>query len=280
MSGQAFLQPLPRPLLLAHRGDSAAYPENTLLAFRQAIHAGADGVELDVMCCGTGEVVVVHDDDTGRVTGQKPGSGLWVRRTPLVDLRTCQLGSGQALPTLLEVLEELGPRVLVNIELKSPEVKTPRDYARLRLDDGLAAATLLALRRINRPLHHTLISSFDPFQLWRLRKLLFESEQALPLGYLFHADEAWPLRQTWPARLLALEAIHPHVSLVDAVAMRAWRRGGYAVHVWTADDPREIAALSTLGVDAIITNNPGAARAALDRVMKPLSLHRDMHFSP
>src|SRR5512138_1115210 len=58
-----------RPLVLGHRGASADAPENTLAAFRLAMAQGADGVELDVWRCATGEVVVVHDEDLTRVAG-------------------------------------------------------------------------------------------------------------------------------------------------------------------------------------------------------------------
>jgi len=57
------------------------------------------------------------------------------------------------------------------------------------------------------------------------------------------------------------EAIPP--ALIDAVAMRRWRTQGYFVHTWTVDAPSEIAALSALGVDAIITNTPAVARACV-----------------
>ena len=59
MIGSAFLRRGAQPLVLGHRGASADYPENTVLAFREAMRAGADGVELDVMRCASGEVVVL-----------------------------------------------------------------------------------------------------------------------------------------------------------------------------------------------------------------------------
>jgi glycerophosphoryl diester phosphodiesterase len=262
MSHPCFLQRSNRPLVLGHRGASADYPENTLLAFQQAMAQGADGVELDVMCCGSGEVVVVHDDDLGRVLGEPPGSGPLIRNTSLGDLRRYDLGSGQRVPLLAEALEALGPQALVNIELKppdTPDLKTLTEHLKLLRDDGPAKATVEVLRRVRRPPGSTLVSSFDPLQLLRFARLCPE----LPLGLLFHRSLALPLRQAWFAPLLPLAAVHPSATLIDAVSMRAWRRRGYAVHTWTVDKPSEIAALCALGVDAIITNRPGATRSQL-----------------
>src|SRR5512147_2878351 len=78
-----------RPLVLGHRGASAEAPENTLAAFRLAMEQGADGVELDAWCCATGEVVVVHDEDTGRVAGE----ALAVPETPWTALHALDVGA-------------------------------------------------------------------------------------------------------------------------------------------------------------------------------------------
>lgn len=263
MSGPRFLERLSRPLVLGHRGASAHYPENTLLAFRQAMLAGADGVELDVMLCASGEPVVVHDDDLGRVTGGTEGSGIDVRSATLADLKRYDVGRGERVPTLSEVMETLGDDALINIELKSRDVKTAGDYAGLVHNDGLAAVVAQTLRRSRRPRGHTLVSSFDPFQLWRFARCAADLRPDVPLGYLFHRQQARPLREAWLSRTMPLAAVHPDAALIDAAAMRRWQRQGYAVHTWTVDDLTEIAALAALGVGAIITNQPEAVRAAL-----------------
>src|SRR5512147_1818449 len=66
------LETFPRPILLAHRGDLAHAPENTLPSFSQAIQKGADGVELDVKLTVDGHVIVIHDETVDRTTN---GSG-------------------------------------------------------------------------------------------------------------------------------------------------------------------------------------------------------------
>jgi len=95
-------------LVLGHRGYSARYPENTLLAFKKAIEAGADGVELDVWLAKDGEVVVIHDETVDRVSN---GSGR-VKEMTLSELKSLDFGNGEKIPTLEEVFEALPEKAL------------------------------------------------------------------------------------------------------------------------------------------------------------------------
>ena len=112
-----------RPLIWGHRGASDSAPENTLAAFKAAVRVGADGIELDVMHCGSGEIVVIHDDSVDRTTNASGHVGTM----PLDTLRMLDAGarfapgfSGEIIPTLEEVLDTVGHRVRANIEIKSP----------------------------------------------------------------------------------------------------------------------------------------------------------------
>src|SRR6266568_1623573 len=89
MAGDGMVTAGRRPIILGHRGASAEAPENTLAAFRLAVEQGADGVELDVWRCRSGEVVVHHDVDTARVAGvaHRLGSTRWA------ELRRLDVGS-------------------------------------------------------------------------------------------------------------------------------------------------------------------------------------------
>ncbi len=241
-----------RPLVIAHRGASHGAPENTLAAFRLAAAEGADGVELDVMRCRSGEVVVFHDDDLQRLAG-RPGQ---VRRLDWDELREVDLGAGQQVPLLSQVLEELGT-LAVNIELKS-QPAWPRRLA----DDGLAA-TVAELVHHHGCTERTLVSSFDPLLLLRFRGLAPQ----VATGLLFAHDQSRPLRDIWSAPLLQPTALHPEAALVDQVALDSWRDRGFAVNVWTVDDPAELRCLAALGVDGLITNRPGQALKALADVI-------------
>jgi len=246
-------EPAPRarhgPLVLGHRGASAEAPENTLAAFRLAIAQGADGVELDVWRCGTGEVVVTHDERTGRVAGVDLG----VPDAPLAALRALDVGAwkgdsfrGERIPLLAEVLEAL-PGAIVNVELKS----RGRD---LRLAG--AAARVIARAGAGR---RVVVSSFD----WRLVVAFRLAAPDVPVGLLFDGEHRWRLRLWAAVRLLGPSAVHPDRRLVTAARARAWTARGLAVNVWTVDEPAEAATLARWGASALITNVPARIRAAI-----------------
>ncbi len=246
--------PAPRaghgPLVLGHRGASAEAPENTLAAFRLALAQGADGVELDAWRCASGEVVVAHDERTGRVAGVD----LAVPDATLGELRALDVGAwkgeafrGERMPLLAEVLEAL-PGAVVNVELKS----RGRD---LRL--AAAAARVVARAGAGR---RVVVSSFD----WRLLVAFRLAAPEVPVGLLFDGERAWRLRLAAALRLLGPSAVHPDRRLVTPERARAWIARGLAVNVWTVDDPAEAAALAGLGAAALITNVPGRIREAVE----------------
>ncbi len=151
-----------RFLILGHRGYSARYPENTLLAFREAVKAGADGVELDVRLTRDGEVVVIHDptlDRTSNVRGR-------VRDKTLKEVKEASLGMGQKVPTLREVLEEV--EGLINVEVKEVEAALPS----------------LQVVREEGALDRVLFSSFHPEALLRI----WNSCRRVRMGLLVEGD--------------------------------------------------------------------------------------------
>lgn len=230
-------------MVLGHRGASAHAVENTMAAFERARADGADGVELDVRLARDGELVVFHDEDLRRLAG---------RAERIADLDSGQiarveLSGGTRIPRLDEVLASLDP-LLVNIEIKPPGWRAARQVvAAVERSVDRAAAK-----------GRVLVSSFDAAVVALVRRTT-----PLRTGLLFHARQRRPLRRAWLAPIVRPHALHPEKVLVDAEAVGAWRRRGYAINVWTVDDPDEVRRLARLGVDAIISNDPAAARAAM-----------------
>jgi len=239
-----------RPLVYAHRGASAQAPENTLEAFALAASEGADGIELDVMCCGSGEVVVVHDAWLERLADEP----VCVLTTPLAKLRKVNVARhfaawprAERIPTLDEVLEA-APSLRVNIELKED-----------RLDDRGLAHKVAAAVRAHRAVERVVISSFNALELVRMRAFA----PRFPLGYLFEAEQPAAARSGLFAPLLGAQAVHPEHTLLSAARVRAWHAAGFAVATWTVDDPDRARQLAAFGVDALITNRPRRIREAL-----------------
>jgi glycerophosphoryl diester phosphodiesterase len=235
-------------LVLGHRGASSRATENTAEAFAQARADGADGVELDVMLCASGEPVVFHDDDLRRLAGRPER----IAALPYRLLRDVRLAPGGAIPTLEEAFAACGPDLLVNVELKVNEVD-PRGTAAL-VDAVASVVRRLAVGP------RVLVSSFNPWAVWVWSRRVPE----VPVGLLFERDSLLPLRRAWLAPAIRPFALHPELVLCTPQRVAGWKRRGYMVNVWTVDDPVALAACRRMGIDAVITNDPARSRAALD----------------
>ena len=229
------------PKIIAHRGASAHAPENTIAAFQLALEQGADGIELDVMLSKDGHLVVIHDDTVDRTTG---GKG-YVRDMNLEELKSLDAGEGQSIPTLDEVFEEFGGRLIINVELKN--------YT--SVFDGLPIETAKLVKK-HQLGESVIVSSFNPFNLPRFHARMPEVD----LGLLTQPNTA----KKWVWRLFKYDALHPHFSDVDQVLIAALHSRNRKVNVWTVDEPSEIQRLAALEVDSIITNDPKAAREVLE----------------
>ncbi len=233
--------------MLGHRGASAHATENTLAAFARARTDGADGVELDVLLCGSGEVVVFHDDDLLRLAGRPDR----IDSTPYQELRGVALPGGERIPLLAEALAVTGPDLMVNVELKASGVTRRQIDALVERVAGVVAEAGAGDR--------VLVSSFNPFAVgaWMRRV------PAVRAGLLFEREAPLPLRRAWAARWLRPAALHPEQILCTPARVAGWHRRGYMVSVWTVDGPEAVRACRDMGVDALITNDPGRTRALL-----------------
>ncbi len=239
---------LDRPLNFAHQGASHEAPGNTLAAFLLAAELGADGIELDVQLTRDDKIVVIHDLTLEATTN---GRGRVSDQT-LAELKRLDAGSWfgpvfatQQIPTLQEVVEAVGHKLLLNIELKT---------ARLG-DDGLANAVVRLLEE-NHLLDRVVVSSFNPLAVWRVRRL----NPWISVGLLYAPDSPLLLRRPWMRHLVRPDALHPYYSSVDAGYVQWARQRGYRVHTWTVDDRQEMERLLQAGTDIIITNRPDLLR--------------------
>jgi glycerophosphoryl diester phosphodiesterase len=232
-----------RPLVLGHRGASAARRENTLAAFAKAREFGADGVELDVRRTADAQLVVHHDPEAEGV-GLLAGSSFEAVRAARPDI-----------PTLDEALEACAG-MIVNVEVKclpwEPDADEDRSVVRavvelLRRADGVASSDVI-------------VSSFDLGAVDVAREIAPD----VATGWLTSGQELAAAAAT------AREHGHAWLNPDRAVALRtkpndiaAAQRRGVRVNVWTVDDPEEMTTLAAAGVDALITNAPDVALETL-----------------
>ena len=231
-------------LITAHRGAKAVAPENTMAAFKAAMDAGADFIELDVQHTRDRQVVVLHDADFMRMGGDpRRVADLTAAEVATIDIgrkRGPQF-AGEHAPTLVEVIDLVRGRMKINIELK---YNVP--------DPGLAPAVVELLRREDF-IDEVVITSLDYSALKQVRSI----EPRLKTGHIVTAAVGDVLRTE--ADFLSLNSAKATSSLV-----RRARAGGKDVAVWTVNDPEVMLRMIERGVDNIITDDP----ALLVRVMR------------
>ena len=222
--------------VIAHRGASAAFPENTLDAFRGAVGLGASWVELDVRRTADGFLAVHHDAHLG--DGRA-----------LVELRAAELPS--SVPSLAEALDACAP-LGVNVEIKN----SPNDVD----FDESAALVEPVIADIRSGSVAVLVSSFHPPTLDRVRA----ADPSIETAQLTF-DLSNPPRTIERAVAAGHVALHPFDATVTAEVVALAHDAGLRVNVWTVDDPGRMVELAEMGVDGIVTNKPDVAVSALGR---------------
>jgi len=243
--------PLRRPhdpvAVLAHRGGTGPWHENTLEAFSGALDLGADGVELDVRRSADGELVVHHDAEI-------PDAGL------VHELRGGQLPTW--VPTLSQALVVCAGSI-VNVEIKNIPTDPGYDPADRVATD---VATLLAegAGPARRGPAHIVVSSFWPDTLAAVRARQGDTPDATALALLVHpALDASAALDT--AAALGCAALNPHHSQVSAELVGRAHDRGLAVATWTVNSPDDIDAVVGAGVDMVITDTVADTLAHLGR---------------
>lgn len=223
--------------IVAHRGASGSAPENTLLACERALAAGATMLELDIRRTADGQFVVVHDSDLERLTG-RPGQ---VAEQTLAAIQAHDVGEGERVPALAEVLEQFRGRTRFNLELKF--------YGHER--------ELVEMLRYYGMFPDVIVSSFIHPAIYRVKlhapavetAALLVARVMSPLSILHRARADW-LNQYY-------EVITP--DLVQALHRRRKR-----IAAWTVNQPEVIDRLLDMGVDAIISDYPERVRERID----------------
>lgn len=237
---------------MGHRGAQGLAPENTVAAFQVATSLGVP-FELDAMMCGSGELVVFHDETLERTTD---GRGL-LSETPLATLETLDAGAhfseataGEPIPQLSAVLSEFGGSVLINIE-----VKGGRGASSAVLADAVVSAVESAAL-----VEQVIVTSFNPFILEAIRAENPDILRGQIYGTFRGADlsvlEKVLLRNLAFNRRVAPDLLMMESAHATRGRLRRLHRLGYRVFVWTVNEREEVERVRSIGVDGIITDYP------------------------
>lgn len=237
--------------IYAHRGASAHYPENTMIAFQKAAEMGVDGIEADVHLTKDGHIVICHDETIDRTTDH---TGLIANMTYAELLRAdagIQKGTqfaGQKIPLLRDLLI-LGSMsgIELNLELKNYAFDYP----------GLEEKIIEEAKKYYRP-EKILLSSFRHASMVRAKAL----SEEIQTGLLFSCD-IYCIGSY--ASSCKADAINPDYTMLSEETVCDAKAHGLSINVWTVDDPGEILRMQRMGVDALITNEPQLALGILQR---------------
>lgn len=236
-------------LNIAHRGFSGQFPENTLLAFQEAIELGVDAIELDVQLSKDGEIMIFHDEDLARITGQK---GLLKDHT-YAELRKLD-ASGEykevfgkhTMPTLSEYLELTANKdILTFLELKNGMLPYPL------LEEKVADC----LSKFDRQKGTILFSANHP-------SVKYFGTLAPDVQLLFPFDN-WIIGYGSYCHNHGITACMPYFRALTPEVVAEIKSFDIAIYPWTVDDPKDFQTMLALGVDGILSNHPDRLKTFL-----------------
>jgi glycerophosphoryl diester phosphodiesterase len=232
--------------IIGHRGAMGYEPENTIRSIKKAMELGADMVEFDVQKIKTGQIVLIHDSTVNRTTN---GRGA-VKNYAFADLRKLDAGKGEPVPTLQETLDAVNKKIAVNIELKGRGTAEP-----------VAEIISQYIKEKGWRKEDFLVSSYMPKEIEQFNKIMPDIKIARLFAYFY----------------VSQRATSKYLSVGTATKISFWRRlftkrmvaknaraQGYSFTMGTANSQRAVRAAKRLGADAVFTNFPDRARAALN----------------
>jgi glycerophosphoryl diester phosphodiesterase len=247
-----------KAVVVAHRGGALLWPENSLLAFQEALALGVDALEFDLHLTADGEVVVIHDATLDRTT---TGHGA-VRDTMLTALATVRLRTRdgrvteQLVPTLAQVLDLAAA---APVELL-PEIKVGADRQRYA---GIEEK-VLALLRARGLLGRATVQAFQPETIRRLRAL----EPTARTMFLVSQSQvqragAAPADVVEWARAAGASDLGVDHRILNASLAAAARSAGLRLSVWTVNEEVDIRRVLDVGVAMVMSDRPDLVRRLL-----------------
>ncbi len=217
-------------LRIGHRGAAGHEPENTIKSLLKAVELGCDMTEIDVHVCGSGEVVVIHDEELFRTTN---GNG-FVDQMSLDELKSLDAGKGESIPTLEEVLSALKGKIQLVVELKGKD--TPAPVHGVLENSGWSKESLL-------------VQSFD----WNMLEEYTELDPEMRIGVLAHENAFHAARYASKVDAYCVNPLH---HLCRKTFVSKTHKKGLKIFPWTVNEPEDIERMKEFGVDGIISDFP------------------------
>lgn len=225
--------------LIAHRGYSSEFPENTMPAFEGALDIGVDYIETDVQMTKDGRLVLFHDDDLQRITGLEGA----ISDYTYAQISGMDAGGwfdpayeGVRIPTLEELL----------ILLRDSDCRLYLELKDIGDAEGFVEETLFEVEQYGM-LDRCVFASFCYEYLERLKAL---NPDVMILYNTSSADAALP--EEYPAQYYGL-----HTQIATEEIIEAVHAAGATAYVWTVNTPEELIAAKAAGADGIVTNYAG-----------------------
>lgn len=219
--------------VFAHRGASGTYPENTKLAIQAAVDIEVDGIEVDVQSC-LDDYVIIHDSWLDRTTN---GHGK-VNSLTREKIQQFDAGNGECVPTLAQLIEWVGDKTLLNLELKHTYSldKFVTEIERSVSENKLSRNNLL-------------VSSYDHHQLMWLK-------QRLPWVKIGALTSSIPINYAEFAQRLHAFSIHIDKNFINHEFVADAKKRNLHVYAYTVDKQEDIEQMLSYGVDGVFTNYP------------------------
>ena len=218
------------PELIGHRGAPRERPENTLSSFLRALDLGADAVELDVHATRDGVVVVHHDFVPHADSSVSALRGRRIAELTSTELTTFTT-AGEPIPTLAAVLDAIGARATVYVEIKGRGI----EQSVIETIASVPAAKRVA------------VHSFDHRAVVRSREL----QPTIPAGILL---ASYLIDPQSALRAAGARDYWQEGSMIDADLVHAVHAANGRVIAWTVNEPEYARRLASMGVDGICTD--------------------------
>lgn len=241
-------------IIIAHRGASAYYPENTMIAFEKAVEMGAEMIELDVMMSKDGVAIVFHDAKLDQHTN---GSS-YVKNYTLKELKKLDAGSwfdsefsDQKIPTLEDVLKFASGKIALNIEIKTEAVSD-------NIRNGIEQKILRLVKKYGME-SHVLFSSFDYRAIQHLKKL----DPKVSVALLYERKQSNRLLPHQLIEKYKVDAFNCSYRQLKRKWMADLNEYNIPAFVYTVDSKRRMQKLITGGITGIFTNKPDLLKSVV-----------------